>query len=864
MAVRQTGIGVSATTTWHSTAHGCADDALSPPLPLLSPLTPPHPPPPHHHHHYQTQAAETGSGKTGAFALPILQAVHETLRARARRAAAGPAGTHTATTAPPPPSSPLAVSETDRDAALAVRDGTLCQSREAVAWSGGRATRGARRGRVYFEALPRDEGLVRVGWATPAAGLELGTDGQSWGYGGTGKKSHARSFADYGKGFGSGDAVGCCLDLEAGQVSFTRNGEALGVAFELPAALRGRGAGPWRCAFFPAICLKNAEVELNFGGEGAPAFRFGPPDGFTAIGAAPAAWLAEGGSEEAGAAAAEAAVVASGGGGGGGKDKNNKPSAKASSSPAPPPPINDPLSDRRPLCIVLEPTRDLAEQTAEAFGSFAQHLRDPPLRVVALVGGTDSRKQHRDVLSGCEVIVGTPGRIVEFVESGKLPVDQVRFFVLDEADRLADDSAAEVDRVWRRLPKTAASFVSRESLQVLLFSATLHSDPVRTLASKVCVHPVLVDLKGKDAVPELVDHLLAPIDPRADRSWLQSSPQVWTDGAHSCDPELTPNTDTAEGWSEAAKRLKPRVLQRLIDAHGVRQALVFCRTNHDCDNLERFLNALARERGGSSAADQSNDNPYSCLVLAGARSMEERRAALREFKEGRVRLLICTDVAARGIDVQGLPFVVNLSLPDRAEDYIHRVGRVGRAGALGLAVSLVSEVPEKVWFCAVKGLKPWLEPDAKNTRTTEKGGHTVWQDERALLRDVEARLARPVSALNPDLSLPQEVVARLAAGGAEYGDVLPAAGSGEAVSAVLAAAQAAQRAAAEAKRDMEVRLASIAQDVEALAALERRAQLSFIGMKRRRFGGGADGGGGGGGGGAATAAAPSGDAMRAD
>ena len=465
------------------------------------------------------------------------------------------------------------------------------------------------------------------------------------------------------------------------------------------------------------------------------------------------------------------------------------------------------------------------------------------------------------MLSGCEVVVGTPGRVVEFVESGRLAVDQVRFLVLDEADRLAADSAPEVGRLWRRLPKTASaasSAVAREQLQVLLFSATLHSDDVRALAGRVCVHPVLVDLRGRDAVPESVDHVLVGVDPRADRSWLQSAPRVWTDGAHAADPPLAPETDTPEGWSEAAKRLKPRVLQRLVDAHGMDRALVFCRTNHDCDNLERFLRAIAQERG---VLHSPESNPYSCLVLAGARSMDERRAALRDFKEGRARLLICTDVAARGIDVHGLPFVVNMSLPDRAEDYVHRVGRVGRAGHLGLAVSLVSEVPEKVWFCTVKGLKPWLEPDAKNTRTADRGGHTVWQDERALLRDVEARLARPVRALNEDLSLPQEVVAeRLAAGGGEYGAQLPSAGAAaagggaggraEAVSKALADAQAAQRAAAEAKRDMEQRLASLAQDVEALAALERRAQLSFIGLKRRRFGGLEGGGGGGGGGGA--------------
>lgn len=122
--------------------------------------------------------------------------MHETLRARLRRAAAA-AQAPAAQPPPPPPPLCVAVSESDRDNALAVRDGTLCQSREAVAWSGGRATAGALKGRVYFEALPRDEGLVRVGWAAPDAALELGTDGRSWGYGGTGKRSHARSFQDY-------------------------------------------------------------------------------------------------------------------------------------------------------------------------------------------------------------------------------------------------------------------------------------------------------------------------------------------------------------------------------------------------------------------------------------------------------------------------------------------------------------------------------------------------------------------------------------------------------------------------------------------------------------------------------------------
>lgn len=106
--------------------------------------------------------------------------------------------------------------------------------------------------------------------------------------------------------------------------------------------------------------------------------------------------------------------------------------------------------------------------------------------------------------------------------------------------------------------------------------------------------------------------------------------------------------------------------------------------------------------------------------------MDERRRNLQAFRDGDVRFLICTDVAARGIDIQGLPYVVNMTLPDRDEDYVHRVGRVGRADCMGLAISLVSPVPEKVWFCTQKGYKPWLDPKPQDVRTNEQGGHTIW------------------------------------------------------------------------------------------------------------------------------------------
>ena len=114
------------------------------------------------------------------------------------------------------------------------------------------------------------------------------------------------------------------------------------------------------------------------------------------------------------------------------------------------------------------------------------------------------------------------------------------------------------------------------------------------------------------------------------------------------------------------------------------QCLIFCRTNVDCDNLEKYLIEIGGGRGGFQGKKESGkENPYSCVVVAGFRRQQERRENLQYFKDGDVRFLICTDVAARGIDIKGLPFVINFTLPDKTENYIHRIGRVGRAGKMG-------------------------------------------------------------------------------------------------------------------------------------------------------------------------------------
>lgn len=537
-------------------------------------------------------------------------------------------------------------------------------------------------------------------------------------------KCHAGEFEAYGEEYGAGDAIICCLDLDAGMVSYSKNGVPFGPAHQLPPNAPS-------LTWYPHVCLKNCAVDLAVRGTG---FMWPVPQGYTGIGDAPPAQRV---------AAADAACGTGAG--------------------------------RGPMALILEPARDLAEQVYEEVLAFTQHLTSPPLTCALLLGGVSPREQKAILAKGVDVVVGSPGRVEDAVDRGQLVVAGVRHFVLDEADRFTEtENLALVTKLYGRLPKGGDG---DGRLQVCLFSATLHSDGVSELAGRVCLNPTWVDLKGKDHVPDSVHHVVVVADPahaalpgaRRKAAKLAALPPVLTDAVHrGGDVErktaLPPGDKDAS--SEALKRLKPQLLIELIDAFAMSQCLIFCRTNLDCDLLERFLVAAG---GGSSfrgRVEKGKEGLYSCCVLAGMRSMDERRANLEAFKEGDVRLLVCTDVAARGIDIKGLPYVVNMTLPDPDENYIHRIGRVGRAECVGLAISIVAapRVRERVWYCQKS-----KKPPQKDTRDYAKGGNCLWYDEPGLLKKIEQRLGgETIAVVTPEtgFALPEGMKV-----GVEYGAV---------------------------------------------------------------------------------------------
>jgi len=286
--------------------------------------------------------------------------------------------------------------------------------------------------------------------------------------------------------------------------------------------------------------------------------------------------------------------------------------ANASHSPA-----------RHPIrALILTPTRELAAQVRESIRVYGKHMH---LRSTVVFGGVGINPQIDELRRGVDILVATPGRLLDHMQQKTVDLRQVEILVLDEADRMLDMGfIPDVRRILAALPKER---------QNLLFSATFPEE-IRKLASSFMRDPATVEVARRNTPAELVAQVAHPVD---------------------------------------AGR-KRELLAHLVKSNDWRQVLVFTRTKHGANRLAEQL-----ERDGVEAD-----------AIHGNKSQNARTSTLKRFKDNELRVLVATDIAARGLDIEALPHVVNFDLPHVAEDYVHRIGRTGRAGASGEAVSLVS------------------------------------------------------------------------------------------------------------------------------------------------------------------------------
>jgi superfamily II DNA/RNA helicase len=297
---------------------------------------------------------------------------------------------------------------------------------------------------------------------------------------------------------------------------------------------------------------------------------------------------------------------------------------------------------RHPVrALVLLPTRELADQVAQQIKLYAKYTQ---MRSAVVFGGMDMKPQTLELKKGVEILVATPGRLLDHIEAKNAVLNQVEYVVLDEADRMLDIGfLPDLQRILSFLPKQRTT---------LLFSATF-SPEIKRLAGSYLQDPVTIEVARPNQTASTVE----------------------------------------QRFYAAQDDDKRRVLKAVLNQRGIKQAFVFVNSKLGCGRLARSL-----EREGLKTA-----------ALHGDKTQDERLKALEAFKQGEVDLLVCTDVAARGLDIKDVPAVFNFDVPFNAEDYVHRIGRTGRAGASGLAVTLVSPSDMRLVSDIEKLIKTKLE-----------------------------------------------------------------------------------------------------------------------------------------------------------
>ncbi|MEE4297199.1 MAG: DEAD/DEAH box helicase [Wenzhouxiangella sp.] len=336
--------------------------------------------------------------------------------------------------------------------------------------------------------------------------------------------------------------------------------------------------------------------------------------------------------------------------------------------------LSDQSGPRKLRALILTPTRELAAQVHENLRAYGRHLN---LKSLEVFGGVNINPQMDKLRRGIDVLIATPGRLIDHIERGTVQLKDIEVLVLDEADRMLDMGfRPAINRILKHLPKQR---------QTLLFSATF-SKEITALSQQFLTDPLRIETAPPNSTVEAIDQTAIKVDQNRKRELLS-----WMIGS--------------ENW---------------------RQVLVFTRTKHGANRLAKQL-----ESDGLSAA-----------AIHGNKSQGARTKALAEFKKGKVRVLVATDIAARGLDIDQLPHVVNFEIPNVPEDYVHRIGRTGRAGREGLALSLVSGAEHHLFEDIRKLVKVTIP-----TRIIE-GFDPIEQPAKSATKPDKSRAGKPSHAKN--------------------------------------------------------------------------------------------------------------------
>jgi ATP-dependent RNA helicase RhlE len=344
---------------------------------------------------------------------------------------------------------------------------------------------------------------------------------------------------------------------------------------------------------------------------------------------------------------------------------------------------------RRVKVLILTPTRELAAQVSQSVRDYGRHL---PFKSMEIFGGVSINPQISKLQKGVDIVVATPGRLLDHVQRKTIDLSGIEILVLDEADRMLDMGfIRDMRKIFAVLPKQR---------QTLMFSATF-SKEIRRLAGDLLNAPVQIQVTPQNTTVERVSQIVYPVD----------------------------------------KRRKRELLSHRIGVENWRQVLVFTRTKHGANRL----------------AEQLTNDGLKTVAIHGNKSQGARTKALADFKAGAVRVLVATDIAARGLDIDRLPHVVNYELPNVPEDYIHRIGRTARAGQDGHAISLVCVDEQKLLRdierllkCEIeKEIIPGYEPDPRIKAEPIKNGRSQRPSGRGNRSRTKARTGTPEPRSRP-------------------------------------------------------------------------------------------------------------------